>query len=140
MLKNNITLAIIKPKVVKDNKVGHLIKMVEDANFKIKALKLTDMTYELAKEFYKVHKDRPFYHDLCLKMSSWSVIPMILERENAVPLFRNLIGATNPADAEEGTIRKVLGESLDDNAVHGSDSVENAYLECKFFFPHVFNT
>jgi nucleoside-diphosphate kinase len=137
MLRDDITLAIIKPKVLMDNKVGHLIKMVEDAGFRIKALKLTDLTYELAQEFYKVHKQRPFYHELCVKMSSGSVMPMVLEKEDAVPAFRKLIGATNPAEAAGGTIRKLLGESIDDNAVHGSDSVENAMLECKFFFPHI---
>lgn len=130
----NITLAIIKPKIVEDNKVGELITMIEEAGFTIKAMKVVDLSYEEAQSFYKVHEDKPFYDALCKKMSSGKVIPMILEKENAVVEFRKLIGATNPKEAEEGTIRNKLGTSIDDNAVHGSDSVENAHIEYKFFF------
>ena len=128
---------MIKPDAVKDGHSGSIIKMIEAAGFRIVALKKTQLTSERAGEFYAVHKERPFYNDLCQYMSSGAIIPMILEKENAVADFRALIGATNPANAEEGTIRKLFAISIEKNAIHGSDSDENAAIEGNFFFSHV---
>ncbi len=128
---------MIKPDAVKDGHSGSIIKMIEAAGFRIVALKKTQLTSERAGEFYAVHKERPFYNDLCQYMSSGAIIPMILEKENAVADFRTLIGATNPANAEEGTIRKLFAISIEKNAIHGSDSDENAEIEGNFFFSHV---
>jgi len=128
---------MIKPDAVKDGHSGSIIKMIEAAGFRIVALKKTQLTSERAGEFYAVHKERPFYNDLCQYMSSGAIIPMILEKENAVADFRTLIGATNPANAEEGTIRKLFAISMEKNAIHGSDSDENAAIEGNFFFSHV---
>lgn len=125
---------MIKPDAVRDGHSGSIIKMIEAAGFRVVALKKTLLTPERAGEFYAVHKERPFYSDLCKYMSSGAIVPMILEKENAVTDFRTLIGATNPANAEEGTIRKRFGKSLQSNAVHGSDSDENANIEAHFFF------
>lgn len=108
--------------------------MIEEAGFKIVAMKATRLTPELAGKFYEVHKDRPFYADLCKYMSSGPIFAAILEKDNAVEDFRNLIGATNPANAAEGTIRKIFAKSIEANAVHGSDSDENAAIEGSFFF------
>lgn len=128
---------MIKPDAVKDGHSGSIIQMIEAAGFRIVALKKAHLTAERAGEFYAVHKERPFYHDLCTYMSSGAIIPMILEKENAVADFRKLIGATNPANAEEGTIRKLYAISMEKNAIHGSDSDENAAIEGNFFFSHV---
>lgn len=128
---------MIKPDAVKDGHAGSIIKLIEAAGFRIVALKKTQLTSERAGEFYAVHKERPFYNDLCQYMSSGAIIPMILEKENAVADFRTLIGATNPANAEEGTIRKLYAISMEKNAIHGSDSDENAAIEGNFFFSHV---
>lgn len=128
---------MIKPDAVKDGHSGSIIKMIEAAGFRIVALKKTQLTSERAGEFYAVHKERPFYNDLCQYMSSGAIIPMILEKENAVADFRTLIGATNPANAEDGTIRKLFAISMEKNAIHGSDSDENAAIEGNFFFSHV---
>lgn len=128
---------MIKPDAVKDGHSGSIIKMIEAAGFRIVALKKTQLTSERAGEFYAVHKERPFYNDLCQYMSSGAIIPMILEKENAVADFRTLIGATNPANAEEGTIRKLFAISIEKNAIHGSDSDENAEIEGNFFFSHI---
>lgn len=128
---------MIKPDAVRDGHSGSIIKMIEAAGFRIVALKKTQLTPERAGEFYAVHKERPFYNDLCLYMSSGAIVPMILEKENAVADFRTLIGATNPANAEEGTIRKLYAKSIEANAIHGSDSDENAEIEGSFFFSHV---
>lgn len=125
---------MIKPDAVKDGHSGSIIKMIEAAGFRIVALKKTQLTSERAGEFYAVHKERPFYNDLCKYMSSGAIIPMILEKENAVADFRKLIGATNPDNAEEGTIRKLYAISMEKNAIHGSDSDENAAIEGNFFF------
>ena len=110
--------------------------MIEAAGFRVVALKKTKLTPERAGEFYAVHKERPFYNDLCAYMSSGPIVPMILEKENAVADFRTLIGATNPANADEGTIRKLFAKSIEANAIHGSDSDENAEIEGNFFFAH----
>ncbi|MGG7662510.1 nucleoside-diphosphate kinase [Dyadobacter sp. BHUBP1] len=136
-MPTNKTFTMIKPDAVKDGHSGSIIKMIEAAGFRIVALKKTQLTSERAGEFYAVHKERPFYNDLCQYMSSGAIIPMILEKENAVADFRTLIGATNPANAEEGTIRKLFAISIEKNAIHGSDSDENAEIEGNFFFSHV---
>lgn len=125
---------MIKPDAVGENNTGAIIKMIEEAGFRIVALKKTLLTPERAGEFYAVHQERPFYGDLCKYMSSGSIVPMILEKDNAVADFRTLIGATNPANADEGTIRKLFAKSIEANAIHGSDSDENAAIEGNFFF------
>ena len=125
---------MIKPDAVAENHTGAIIKMIEEAGFRIVALKKTLLTPERAGEFYAVHHERPFYGDLCKYMSSGAIVPMILEKDNAVADFRTLIGATNPANADEGTIRKLFAKSIEANAIHGSDSDENAVIEGNFFF------
>ena len=125
---------MIKPDAVADGNTGAIIKMIEEAGFKIVALKKTLLTPERAGEFYAVHKERPFYWDLCKYMSSGAIVPIILEKDNAVADFRTLIGATNPANADEGTIRKLFAKSIEANAIHGSDSDQNAAIEGSFFF------
>jgi nucleoside-diphosphate kinase len=136
-MSTNRTFTMIKPDAVSDGNSGAIIQMIEAAGFRVVALKKTKLTAERAGEFYAVHKERPFYNDLCAYMSSGSIIPMILEKENAVADFRTLIGATNPANAEEGTIRKLYAKSIEANAIHGSDSDENAAIEGNFFFAHI---
>lgn len=135
-MSSNKTFTMIKPDAVSDGHSGAIIQMIEAAGFRIVALKKTQLTSERAGEFYAVHQERPFYKDLCAYMSSGAIIPMILEKENAVADFRALIGATNPANAEEGTIRKLYAKSIEANAIHGSDSDENAAIEGSFFFAH----
>ena len=131
---SNRTLAILKPDCVRKNLQGAVIKQIQDAGFKIIIMKQTRLTMDTAGGFYAVHKERPFYGELCEFMSSGACVPMILEKENAVAEFRKLIGATDPANAEEGTIRKRFAESKAKNAAHGSDSDENAFIEGNFFF------
>ncbi len=126
---------MIKPDAVLDGFTGPIIQQIEEAGFRIVAIKKVHLTPEEAGKFYEVHKDRPFYGELCEYMSSNPIIPMILEKENAVVDFRELIGATDPAKAAEGTIRKRFARSLSSNAIHGSDSDENAAIEGAFFFP-----
>lgn len=133
-MATNRTLTMIKPDAYADGHSGAILQMIEKAGFKIVALKLTQLTPEKAGEFYAVHKERPFYSSLCAYMSSGPIMAAILEKENAVADFRALIGATNPADAADGTIRKLYAKSLEANAVHGSDSDENAELEGNFHF------
>ena len=128
---------MIKPDAVADGNTGAIIKMIEEAGFRIVAMKKTRLTEERAGQFYEVHKERGFYQDLVRYMSSGAIVPMILEKENAVADFRKLIGATNPANAEEGTIRKKFAKSIEANAIHGSDSDENAEIEGNFFFSRV---
>lgn len=130
----NITFSMIKPDAVTDKHSGAILKMIEDAGFKIKALKMTNLTDERAGQFYEVHKERSFYGELKEVMSKSHIIAMVLEKENAVTDFRKLIGATNPANADAGTIRKLFARSLESNAIHGSDSDENARIEASFFF------
>lgn len=130
----NKTLTIIKPDPVKEGHTGEIIKMFQETGFRISALKLTRMSREKAGEFYAVHKDKPFYDSLTGYMSSGEIIAAILEKNNAVEDFRHLIGATDPEKAEEGTIRKKFAKSIEANAVHGSDSDENAEKEASFFF------
>ena len=130
----NKTLAILKPDSVRKNYTGDIITMILAAGFKIKGMKMMRMTPESAKVFYLVHKDRPFYNDLVEYMTSGHCIPMALEKENAVAEYRKLIGATDPAQAEEGTVRKLYAKDKAENAVHGSDSDENAVIEIAHFF------
>lgn len=136
-MPTNKTFTMIKPDAVEDGNSGAIIKMIEEAGFRIVALKKTQLTPERAGQFYEVHKERPFYNDLCSYMSSGPIIPMILEKENAVADFRTLIGATNPANADNGTIRKLFAKSIEANAIHGSDSDQNAKIEGDFFFGFV---
>lgn len=133
-MAGNRTFTMIKPDAFGAGNAGAIIKMIEEAGFKIIAAKVTQLTQERAGQFYEVHKERPFYNDLCQYMSSGAIMPMILEKDNAVADFRTLIGATNPAEAAEGTIRKLFAESIEANAIHGSDSDENAAIEGSFFF------
>ena len=133
-MAGNRTFTMIKPDAVGAGNSGAIIKMIEEAGFRIVAMKKTYMTKERAGQFYEVHKERPFYNDLTSYMSSGAIIPMILEKDNAVADFRKLIGATNPKEAEEGTIRALFAESIEANAIHGSDSDENAQIEGSFFF------
>lgn len=136
-MAGNRTLTMIKPDAVGEGNAGSIIEMIEKAGFRIVAMKMTMLTMEKAGEFYAVHKERPFYKDLCQYMTSGVIIPMILEKENAVEDFRKLIGATDPANAEEGTIRKKFAKSIEANAIHGSDSDENAKIEGDFFFSNL---
>ena len=131
---SNRTLAIIKPDAVKNNYIGQIITKITEAGFKIKAIKMTRLTKDSAGGFYEVHKGKPFYDELVTFMSSGPCVPIALEKENAVADFRKLIGATDPAKAEAGTIRKLYASSLGENAVHGSDSDENAGVEIAHFF------
>lgn len=128
------TLAIIKPDAVNDGYIGEIISIISKAGFKIKAMKMTHLTKAQAQKFYEVHKERPFYNDLVEYMTSGPCVPIALEKDNAVEDYRKLIGATDPSQAEEGTIRKLYARSKQFNAVHGSDSDENAEKEVAFFF------
>jgi nucleoside-diphosphate kinase len=128
------TFTMIKPKAVADGNMGNIIAMFIKGGFKINALKYTRLTTEQAQKFYAVHSERPFYNDLVKFMTSGPIIAAILEKENAVEDYRKYIGATNPADAESGTIRAMYASSIEANAVHGSDSDENAIIEGSFFF------
>ena len=131
---SNRTLTMIKPDAMKKGHAGAILDMIIRDGFRIVALKQLRLTPEKAGEFYAVHKERPFYGELVEFMSSGPITAAILEKENAVASFRDLIGATNPAQAAEGTIRKMYATSLGENAVHGSDSDENAKIESDFFF------
>jgi nucleoside-diphosphate kinase len=133
-MAGNRTFTMIKPDAVADKHIGGITKMIEEAGFRVVAMKMTKLSDEKAGQFYEVHKERPFYGELKSYMSSGHVVAMILEKDNAVADFRKLIGATNPANAEPGTIRKLYAKSLEANAVHGSDSDENALTEGSFFF------
>ncbi len=133
-MNGNLTFTMIKPTAFKNNNAGAILKMINEAGFVIKAMKLTRLTPELAGDFYAVHKGKPFYESLVEFMSSGPIIAAVLEKENAVEDYRKLIGATNPENADEGTIRKRYATSYQQNAVHGSDSDENATIEADFFF------
>ena len=128
------TLSIIKPDAVERNVVEEIKNIFNKNNLNIKESKKIHITKDEASEFYKVHQSKPFYSDLCAYLSSGPIVVMILEGENAVVLNRKLMGATNPKDAEENTIRKLYGISIDKNSVHGSDSIDNAKKEIEFFF------
>ncbi|MCF8219119.1 MAG: nucleoside-diphosphate kinase [Bacteroidales bacterium] len=133
-MENTTTLTIIKPKSIEKGFHGAILNDIIEHGFKIKALKLIQMTKSQAEKFYEIHRDKPFYDDLTSFMSSSPVIVAILEAPDAVKSFREFIGATNPDKAEEGTIREKFGSSITKNAVHGSDSDENAAKEADFFF------
>jgi nucleoside-diphosphate kinase len=133
-MSNSKTLTMVKPTAFKNKCAGKILKKIYDAGFHVSAMKLTKLSKEDAMQFYAVHQGRPFYEDLVEFMSSGPIIAAILEKENAVEDYRKLIGATNPAEAEEGTIRNECGTSIGENAVHGSDSNENAEIEANFFF------
>jgi len=133
-MATNRTFTMIKPEAVANGDSGKIIDMIIEAGFKIKAMKLKVLSKEKAGEFYEVHKERPFYGELVEYMSSGPIVAMILEKDNAMADFRTLIGATDPSEAAEGTIRKRFAKSKAENAVHGSDSDENAELEGKFHF------
>ena len=133
-MSGNITFTMIKPRAMADGNMGKILDQIITGGFKINALKYTQLTKEDAMHFYAVHKERPFYNDLVSFMSQGPIVAAILEKENAVESYRNYIGATNPADAAEGTIRKLYGTDIQQNAVHGSDSDENALIEGNFFF------
>ena len=131
---STLTFTMIKPDAMEKGYAGAILDMIIKDGFKISALKLKKLTTEKASEFYAVHKERPFYHELVEYMSRGPIIAAMLEKENAVIAFRDLIGATDPAKAADGTIRKSYATSVGENAIHGSDSDENAKIESDFFF------
>ncbi len=131
---NNKTLAILKPDCVKKNLIGKVVTLIQNAGFKVSAMKMVKLTPDAAKGFYAIHKDRQFFNDLITYMTSGPCVPIALEKVNAVEDFRKLIGATDPAKAAEGTIRKLYADSIQENIVHGSDSDENAAIEISHFF------
>lgn len=133
-MAGNRTFTMIKPDAVRGGHIGAILKMINEAGFTIKAMKYTKLSAEKAGEFYAVHKERPFYGELVEFMSSGPIVAAILEKDNAVADFRTLIGATNPAEADAGTIRALYASSIGENAVHGSDSDENAAIEGSFHF------
>ncbi len=133
-MTSNITFTMIKPDAVKAGYIGPILSQISEAGFRIVAMKLTQLTVDDAQKFYEVHADRPFYGELVEFMSSGPIVAAVLEKENAVQDFRTLIGATNPAEADEGTIRKKYAKSMGENAIHGSDSDENAKIEAQFHF------
>lgn len=133
-MAGNITFTIVKPKAVSKGYTGPILNMIHEAGFRISAIKMVQLTENEARTFYQVHRERPFYNDLVEFMVSGPIVVAVLEKENAVDDYRKLIGATDPAKAEEGTIRRLYAESVQANAVHGSDSDENAGIESAFFF------
>jgi len=133
-MAGNRTFTMLKPDSIESGNIGNILQMISNAGFEIKAMKLTQLTEDRAKKFYEVHKERPFYGELVEYMTSGPIVAAILEKDNAVEDFRTLIGATDPAEAADGTIRKLYAESKGRNAVHGSDSDENAVIEGNFHF------
>ena len=133
-MATNRTFTMIKPDAVQENHIGGILSMIEAGGFRIVELQKINLSAERAGQFYAVHAERPFYNDLVRYMSSGAIVAAVLEKDNAVADFRTLIGATNPANAEDGTIRKKYAKSIEANAVHGSDSDENAQIEADFFF------
>ena len=133
-MTNNRTFTMLKPDSIEKGNIGPILEKITVSGFRIVAMKLTQLTIPDAQAFYAVHKDRPFFEDLVHYMTSGPIVAAILEKDNAVEDFRALIGATNPAEAAEGTIRKMFAESISQNAVHGSDSDENASIESAFHF------
>ena len=136
-MNGNQTFAIIKPIAMKHNYIGPIIQKITDSGFIIRAMKHIQLTKDQAGDFYDVHRGKPFYEKLTTFMSSGPIVALILEKENAIADFRKLIGATDPLEAEDGTIRKLYAESKTHNAIHGSDSDENAIIESDFFFSKV---
>lgn len=137
MSEKQKTFSIIKPDAVASGKAGKILALLEDNGFRIVALKMTKLSQSQAEGFYAVHKERPFYQSLVKFMTEGPVIVMALEREDAVKKLREVMGATNPANAAEGTVRKLYAESIERNAIHGSDAPETAAEELKFFFSSV---
>ena len=133
-MSGNITFTIIKPQAVANGHIGPILFRIHEGGFKISAMRMLWLTRGEAERFYEVHMERPFYRDLVEFMTSGPIVVAVLKKENAVEDYRKLIGATDPAKAEEGTIRKEFAESMRANAVHGSDSDENAHIESSFFF------
>ncbi|HYG82228.1 MAG TPA: nucleoside-diphosphate kinase [Pyrinomonadaceae bacterium] len=132
--QGNLTFGIIKPDAVRAGKAGAIIQRITDGGFRVRAMKLIRMTLEEAEGFYAVHRERPFFAELTRFMSSAPCVVLALEKEGAVKAWRDLMGATDPAKADEGTLRKEFGASVGENAVHGSDSEENAAIEIAYFF------
>ncbi len=130
----NITLTMVKPTAYKKGYAANILAKITDAGFRIQAMKTLRLSKAQAEKFYEVHIERPFYGELTEFMSSGPIVAAVLEKNNAVEDYRKLIGATNPKDAEEGTIRKLYASNIQENAVHGSDSDENAEIEASFFF------
>lgn len=133
-MNNNKTFTMIKPDAVQNGYAGLILAKIEKAGFKITAMKMTQLSVESAESFYEIHKGKPFFSDLVNYMTSGPIIAAILEKDNAVPDFRELIGNTNPQEAKEGTIRQMYAKSIDANAIHGSDSDTNAKIEGDFHF------
>ena len=129
------TLCIIKPDALEQRKQGAIVQLLLEAGFQILAMQQVHLTRRAAEGFYAVHRERPFFDELCTFMTRGPVVALALSRENAVQHLRSTIGATDPAKATAGTVRKLYGKNVGENAVHGSDSVENGALECGFFFP-----
>ncbi|MEL6412575.1 MAG: nucleoside-diphosphate kinase [Bacteroidota bacterium] len=128
------TFSMIKPHAVQGHQTGAIIAMIEQAGFTIKALRMTQLSVAQAGQFYQVHQDRPFYQQMCQNIAAGPVVAMLLEKDNAVADFRKLLGATDPTASAAGTIRHQFGQSIEENAVHGSDAPETAAAEVKFFF------
>ena len=133
-MANNKTFTMLKPDSVEKGNIGAILEKITSSGFRIVAMKLTQLTIADAEAFYEIHKDRPFFTDLVTYMTRGPIVAAILEKDNAVEDFRTLIGATNPAEAAEGTIRNMFADSISENAVHGSDSDENAAIEGAFHF------
>lgn len=131
------TLAILKPDCVRKNLIGEVIRRIQEAGFTIRALKMVKLSRAEAEGFYSVHRERPFFDSLTEFMSSGPCVPMVLEKDNAIADFRTLLGATDPAEAAAGTIRRDFADNKGENICHGSDSVENGRIECAYFFPEV---
>jgi nucleoside-diphosphate kinase len=129
------TLGIVKPDAVGKNLIGKIVAHLEDAGFRVKAMRMVELSPVEARRFYEVHRERPFYDSLVAFMTSGPSVSMVLEREDAVAMLREVIGATDPAKAEEGTVRRLYAESVERNAIHASDSLDNARREIAFFFP-----
>lgn len=135
IMATNRTYTMVKPTAMRKGYMAAIMNQITEGGFKIIAAKMTKLSMEDAKEFYAIHKERPFYGELTEFMSSGPIMAMILEKDNAVEAYRNFIGATNPEEAADGTIRKLYGSNMGENAVHGSDSDDNAEIEGNFFFP-----
>ena len=133
-MATNRTFTMLKPDSVEKGNIGAILEKINSAGFRIVAMKLTQMSNQDARRFYSIHKDRPFFDDLVSYMTSGPIVAAILEKENAVEQFRKLIGSTDPTEAAEGTIRNLFASSISENAIHGSDSDENAVIESRFHF------
>jgi len=133
-MKNNRTFTMLKPDSIEKGNIGSILEKITASGFRVVAMKLTQLTVHDAEKFYNIHKDRPFFADLVGYMTRGPIVAAVLEKDNAVDDFRTLIGSTNPAEAAEGTIRNIFADSISENAIHGSDSNENAVIESAFHF------